>query len=76
MKNNGTSLVQAIEWKRNKYGVTSGTFENVNVLSCLDGGDVIAHFPEGDETVNFVIGADVTLDYIDITIVNGTFAIN
>ena len=76
MKNNGTSLVQAIEWKKSKYGVTTGTFTDVNVLSCLDSGDVTAHFPDGDETVSFIIGSDVTLNHIDITIVSGSFAIN
>lgn len=76
MMNSGISLVQAVEWKKECYGVATGTFKNATVLSCLEDGDVTAHFTDGDETISFLAGSDVTLARVDVTIVSGSFAVN
>ena len=72
----GKDMIQALEWKKGCFGITTGTFKSVQVLSCLVDGDVTAHFPEGDETVSMLAGNDVVLDSVDITIVSGTWAFN
>lgn len=78
MNRAGSNLIQAIEWQRGKYAVTTGTFEKVQVISCILGGDITAHFkgPGGDETVTMLAGADVTLGGVDVTILTGTWAVN
>ena len=72
----GNDVIQAISWRKGKYGVSSGTFVGVQALSCLEDGSATAHFKGGDETVSFLAGSDVTLGGVDVTIVSGSFAVN
>ena len=75
MQNSGISLIQAIEWKDNSP-VIAGTHIGVNVIHCISDGDITAHFKTGDKTRSFVAGDDVTLSYIDVTVVSGEFDLN
>ncbi len=75
MQNSGISLIQAIEWKP-ESPVTSGTVKGVNVIHCIAGGDITAHFVTGDKTRSFIAGSDVTLPYVDVTVLSGEFDIN
>lgn len=72
----GKDMIQAIEWKKGCFGVTTGTYKTVQVLHCLTNGNVTAHFPEGDESADMVAGTDVVLDSVDITINTGSWAFN
>ena len=76
MNKEGNQLVQAISWIKAQYQVSSGTYVGVVALSCLEDGDATAHFGEGDETITFVAGSDVSLGSVDVTIVSGSFAVN
>ena len=76
MNKAGNNLIQAIEWEKGKYGVTTGTFADVHVISCLSDGSITGAFKEGDETISMVAGSDVTVGNIDVTIVSGTWAFN
>jgi len=76
MQTTGNGLIQAVEWKKGSYGVGAGQYKSVRVLHCIEDGDVTAHFPDGNDTVTFTAGDDVTLAGIDIAIVSGKFAIN
>lgn len=69
-------IIQAVEWKKGCFGITTGTHESVQVLHCLANGNVTAHFPEGDESADMVAGTDVVLDRVDITINTGSWAFN
>ncbi len=75
MQNSGISLIQTVEWKPS-MPVSSGTFNKVNLIHCVDGGDITAHFATGDETRSFIIGDDFSLAYVDVTVVSGSFDIN
>ena len=75
MQNSGIGLIQAIEWKPDSP-VISGTIKGVSVIHCIADGDITAHFVSGDKTRSFLAGDDVTLSYVDITVVSGAFDIN
>ncbi len=75
MQRSGNNLIQTVEWKQG-MPVSSGTFKGVNLIHCVTDGSVTALFPGGDETRAFVAGDDFSLDYVDVTVVSGTFDIN
>ncbi len=75
MQNSGISLIQAIEWK-DTSPVTTGTHFGVNVIHCIAGGDITAHFKTGDKTRTFMVGDDIALSYVDVTVVSGEFDLN
>jgi len=75
MQNSGISLIQTIEWKPG-MPVATGVFKKVNVIHCIEAGDITAHFKTGDETRPFLPGDDISLSYVDITVVSGSFDIN
>ncbi len=75
MQNSGISLIQTVEWKVG-MPVSTGTFNKVNLIHCVDGGNITAHFATGDETRTFVAGDDFSLAYVDVTVDSGSFDIN
>jgi len=70
-------MVQAIEVQPGLWGVTTGTFDRVRVVRCLEGGDFDVTFANGS-TQNIILEAttDVALAGLEITINSGTFALN
>ena len=75
MQNSGISLIQTVEWKPG-MPVSTGDFKSVKLIHCVEDGDITAKFPTGDETRSFIAGDDFTLDYIDVTVVSGSFDLN
>ena len=75
MQNSGISLIQTVEWKSG-MPVGSGDFKGVNLVHCVEDGDIVAHFASGDETRLFVAGDDFSLANVDITVSSGSFDIN
>ena len=75
MQRSGNNLIQTVEWK---FGmpVSSGGFKGVNLIHCVEDGDVEALFSQGTETRSFVAGDDFSMDYVDITVLSGSFDIN
>jgi len=74
MQNMGSNLIQALEIMKGKNALTSGRHK-AEVIHCRDDGDLIVHFPDGDETVSLIAGEDRTVGY-EVTISSGTFDIN
>lgn len=75
MTNAGVNLIQAIEWKKG-MPVDTGSFPGVNVIHCVEDGDITAHFKAGDETRSFIAGDDFVLAAVDVTVVSGSFDLN
>ncbi len=75
MQRSGNNLIQTVEWK---FGmpVSVGNFYGVNLIHCVEDGDVKGMFPQGTETRSFVAGDDFSMDYVDITVLSGSFDIN
>jgi len=76
MTGNGTGLIQAVEIKKGKNALTTGVHELIRVIHCRADGDIIVHFPDGDETVSLTAGEDRTVDLLSVTISSGTFDLN
>lgn len=68
--------IQAMEWMENYSELESGTYEHVIVISCIEDGDIVCHFKNGNETKSFTAGMDRTLNAESITISSGKFDIN
>ena len=75
MQNSGVSLIQAPEWKAG-MPVSSGDFNKVVLVHCVEDGQITAKFRSGDETRTFLAGDDFVLSYVDVTVVSGKFDIN
>ena len=75
MQASGNGLIQAVEWKPD-MPVSSGDFTGVNLIHCVEEGDITAKFRSGDVTRTFVAGDDFTLPYVDVTVVSGSFDLN
>ena len=75
MQRSGNNLIQTVEWK---FGmpVSSGDFKGVNLIHCVEDGDIKGLFVEGTETRSFIAGDDFVLAYVDITVLSGSFDIN
>lgn len=76
MQTTGSGLIQAMEIKKGMNGISSGDFKAVRVVHCSEDGDIVVHFPDGDETVSLVAGDDRVLAELDITVSSGKFDIN
>ena len=68
--------IQAMEWAEGYSDLSTGSFSNVHVISCIEDGDITCHFKGGDITKRFTAGMDRTLNDEDITIVSGSFDLN
>ena len=75
MQNSGISLIQTVEWRAG-MPVSSGSFTGVDLVHCVDDGNITAHFPTGDESRDFYAGDDFSLANVDITVNSGSFDIN
>ncbi len=76
MQRTGNNLIQTVEWKEN-MPVSSGNFFGVNLIHCVEDGDVKAMWKTSNtSTRSFLAGDDFSLDYIDITVLSGSFDIN
>ncbi len=76
MQRSGNNLIQTIEWKED-MPVSSGNFFGVNLIHCVEDGNVKAMWKSGNTfSRSFVAGDDFSLDYIDITVESGSFDIN
>ncbi len=77
MVNNGYQMIQAIEIQPGLYGVSTGTFDRVQVIRCLEDGDITITFRDGSqETVSMTAISDAAVDGLTVTIVSGSFALN
>ena len=68
--------IQTMSIQKGLNGITGGDFKGILLIHCIDDGDVVVHFPTGDETVSLNAGDDRSISNVDITISSGTFDLN
>ena len=74
MTNVDGTQAQAVEWMPG-MPVSTGTYP-ANLLHCVEDGDVVAHFQNGNETRAFKAGDDFSIGNVKVTISSGKFDIN
>ena len=77
MTNNGYQIIQAVEVQPGLWGISSGIYENVRLVHCIEDGDLTVTFLDGTaQTISLITGDDVSLDGLTVEVLSGTFALN